>query len=280
MTTNPSLPATLCHAATQVLKEPSPAVKVELTRRFSTAWNDGMISAIGDQKPPDRPARPEKPELKHPNDMPRRGKGGVAGKRAFIHAIAHIELNAIDLAWDIVCRFTHLEMPRAFYDDWVSVARDEAEHFDLLSMRLAALESHYGAMAAHDGLWEAATTTKDDLLERLAIVPMILEARGLDTTPVAVQRLKQARDFETATLLQKIGDEELPHVAAGVRWFEYLCKQRSLDPIPTFRAIAANRYAGRIKPPFNIVAREQAGMVEAYYQPEGALPGENSLIRP
>lgn len=276
MAPRPPLPENLCDAACRVLNEPSPASKVELTRRFAKSWSDGRLTEIGNQMPPERPQRPGRPALKHPNDLPRRGKGGLTGKRAFLHAIAHIELNAIDLAWDIVCRFVHEDMPRAFYDDWVGVALDEAEHFDLLEDRLQSLESGYGELAAHDGLWEAATTTKNDLLERLAIVPMILEARGLDTTPGAVQRLKQARDFETATLLQKIGDEEVPHVAAGVRWFEYLCERRDLDPVPTFHSIAKTRYAGRLKPPFNEAARNLAGMDQAYYQPEAPARQDKS----
>lgn len=260
------LPDTLCQAACLVLSEPTPEQKVALTRFYVTAWRSGEIADIGDQMPPDRPARPARPELKHANDMPRRGKGGLAGKRAFIHAIAHIELNAIDLAWDIVCRFTHEKMPRAFYDDWVEVASDEAEHFGLLAGRLKDLDAAYGDLAAHDGLWEAAITTKDDLLERLAIVPLILEARGLDTTPKAVARLEQARDFESAEIIKKIGEEEIPHVAAGVRWFEYLCDRRNLLPVPTFHQIAATRYGGRLKPPFNVAARSQAGMDIAYYK--------------
>lgn len=269
-------PQTLSEAACRVLHEASPASKVVLTRQFASAWLNGDITDIGNQAPPIRPERPSRPELKHPHDLPRRGKGKLAGKCAFLHAIAHIELNAIDLAWDIVCRFVDEDMPRSFYDDWVGVALDEAEHFDLLEKCLQALDSGYGALAAHDGLWEAAITTKDDLLERLAIVPMILEARGLDTTPVAVQRLQQAQDFETASVLQKIGDEEMPHVAAGVRWFEFLCERRDLDPVPTFHAIAAARYAGRLKPPFNVAARDQAGMAQAYYQPDETINSDTS----
>lgn len=265
MAPNSTTPDHLCRAAYQILNEAVPERKVTLTRHYAKAWRQGDISEVGDQMPPDRPSRPDRPELKHPNDMPKRGKSGPAGKRAFIHAIAHIELNAIDLAWDIVCRFTNEEMPRAFYDDWVGVALDEAEHFVLLANRLKGLDAKYGDLPAHDGLWEAALTTKDDLLERLAIVPLILEARGLDTTPKAIERLEQARDFESATIIKKIGEEEIPHVAAGIRWFEFLCKRRNIRPVPTFHQIAAQRYAGRIKPPFNTAARDKAGMDEAYY---------------
>jgi uncharacterized ferritin-like protein (DUF455 family) len=260
-------PETLCEAACQVLDEPAPHQKVALTRRFAAAWRAGHLCKIGQVMPPERPARPKRPALKSPMDMPRRGKGGLAGKRAFLHAIAHIELNAIDLAWDMVCRFVDENMPKAFHDDWVGVALDEANHFALLDARLNALDAAYGDLPAHDGLWEAALTTKDDLLARLAIVPLILEARGLDTTPGAVERLLQAGDTETAALLGKIAAEEIPHVAAGVRWFEFLCERRGLACVPTFHQIAASRYAGRLKPPFNTAARSKAGMKAAYYQP-------------
>jgi len=200
-----------------------------------------------------------------PRDMPRRSKAGVEGRRAFLHAIAHIELNAIDLAWDIIARFTGEDMPRAFFDDWVQVAVDEANHFDMLCQRLRDLDSDYGAYPAHDGLWEAAANTMDDLMARLALVPMVLEARGLDTTPAAVRRLRGNGDHETAAILETIGREEIPHVAAGVRWFEFLARRRRLDAIPTFREIISQRFNGNLKAPFNETARHQAGMSEDYY---------------
>jgi uncharacterized ferritin-like protein (DUF455 family) len=259
---------TLTEAACCVLNAPDPDTKVELTRSFAVAWETGLITDIGTHFPPDRPARPNLPELKHPADMPRRRKTGFQGKRAFIHSIAHIELNAIDLAWDIVCRFVHEDLPTNFYNDWVGVALDEAEHFSMLVTRLNSLEATYGDLAAHDGLWEAADKTKGDLLSRLAVVPMILEARGLDTTPAAVQRFKDAGDTETATILDKIGKEEIPHVAAGVRWFEFICNRRGVSPFPTFHEIVASQYKGRIKPPFNIAARTAARMSKGYYQPD------------
>lgn len=266
MTMPAQFPETLCDAACRILNEPSPSVKVTLTRTFADGWLSGQISEIGDQPPPALPARPVRPELKHPHDMPKRNSRGTSGKRVFLHAIAHIELNAIDLAWDLVCRFTHEDMPRAFYDDWVGVALDEANHFDLLANRLEALDSAYGDLPAHNGLWEAALTTQDDLAARLALVPMVLEARGLDTTPGAVERLHQAGDTETAHLLQKIGDEEIPHVAAGVRWFEFLCERRGIAPIPQFHEFVASRFKGQLKPPFNQQARTAAQMDGAYYQ--------------
>jgi uncharacterized ferritin-like protein (DUF455 family) len=248
----------------------NPADKVALTRRYTDAWAAGEITVVGSADLPDRPARPERPELLAPKDMPRRRLGGEAGRAAFVHAIAHIELNAIDLAWDVTARFTDEDMPHAFYDDWCQVARDEAEHFDMLRRRLQELGSTYGAMPAHDGLWQAAGDTADDLLARLALIPMVLEARGLDTTPGAVERLKSAGDTATATILTRIGNEEIPHVAAGVRLFEFLCERRGLAPEETFHGLIRTRFKGVIKGPFNHFAREQAGFPEGYYLPLAA----------
>lgn len=238
-----------------------------LTRRFAAAWGSGDISTIGAATLPDRPARPPNPELRPPREMPKRNPGGEAGRIAFVHAIAHIELNAIDLAWDIIARFTEEDLPRAFYDDWLGVAKDEAEHFDLLSRRLGELGSAYGDHPAHDGLWQAAENTADDLLARLALVPMVLEARGLDTTPKAVRRLRGAGDKDSAEILETIGMEEIPHVAAGVRWFEFICAKRGIDPVPAFHRLVTERFKGNLKPPFNEAARAEAGFSPSYYQP-------------
>jgi uncharacterized ferritin-like protein (DUF455 family) len=261
-----ALPTSLGEAACWVLNTPGAADKVSKTRQFATAWQSGRISEIGDEAPPLRPQRPPKPELRAPTDMPKRRPTGPTGRLALIHAIAHIELNAIDLAWDILVRFIDEDMPRTFYDDWCQVALDEAEHFDLLARRMADLGGVYGDLPAHDGLWEAAISTRGDLLERLAIVPMVLEARGLDTTPGAVKKLRQAGDMETADAFESIANEEIPHVRAGVRWFEYLCGRRKVDPFGTFHDIVANKFSGTPKPPFNIEARDKAGMASEYYR--------------
>ena len=266
-----TLPTTLAEAARRVMASADPAEKVALTRAYTDAWASGAIAEAGAVPLPDRPARPPRPQLLAPRDMPRRKLGGDAGRAAFVHAIAHIELNAIDLAWDITTRFGATEdMPRAFYDDWAEVARDEAEHFDLLAQRLHDLGYAYGDLPAHDGLWQAAADTMDDLLARLALVPMVLEARGLDTAPEAVTRLKGAGDDATAAILAKIGDEEIPHVAAGVRWFDFLCDRRGLDPATTFQDLIRARFKGRLKGPFNRAARDEAGFPESYYLPLAA----------
>lgn len=261
------LPQYLADAAVEVMSAAAPDDKVRLTRTFAGRWDRGQFSGVGSCRPPDRPARPPWPELRPPGEMPKRRKGGAPGRLAFIHAITHIELNAIDLAWDIIARFTDEQLPAAFYNDWVGVALDEAEHFALLRRRLQALDFDYGALPAHDGLWDAAERTAHDLLARLALVPMVLEARGLDTTPRAVSDLNAAGDSETADILARIGREEVPHVAAGVRWFEYLCTRRQIPPTSTFHDLVRRHFAGTVKPPFNRQLRDAAGMDIGYYAP-------------
>ncbi|MEQ9199691.1 MAG: ferritin-like domain-containing protein, partial [Rhodospirillales bacterium] len=169
---------TLADLATDVLTTAEARAKAAAALTAAAAWEDGNVREIGETHPPDRPARPERPVLQSPGKMPRRRIGTLEGRIALLHAVAHIELNAIDLAWDIIARFPG--MPRAFYDDWVSVGREEATHFRLIDDRLRELGASYGDHPAHDGLWKSAQSTADDLLARLAIVPLVLEARGLD----------------------------------------------------------------------------------------------------
>ena len=259
------MPNTLTEAACQVLQTPDPADKVRLTYAYAKAWRGGEIEDIGDTFPTNRPARPDKPVLCQPSEMPKRSTGGGKRRINLIHAIAHIELNAIDLAWDAVARFGP-NLPKAFSDDWVQVAEDEAIHFELLEKRLNDLDATYGDLPAHDGLWEAAENTADDILARMALAPMLLEARGLDTTPATVKRLRANGDDATADIMARIGEEEIDHVAAGVRWFEYVCNQRVLDPVSTFKNLVAERFKGQIKPPFNTEARDRANMSVKYYE--------------
>jgi uncharacterized ferritin-like protein (DUF455 family) len=182
-----------------------------------------------------------------------------------LHAVAHIELNAIDLAWDIVARFASPDLPRDFFDDWVRVGDDEAKHFLLLADRLAALGAAYGDLAAHDGLWQAAHETRHDLLARLAIVPLVLEARGLDVTPAMIARFERLGDTESAAVLRVIYADEIGHVAAGRRWFEWLCAQREVAPVETWRTLVQKHFRGPLKPPFNDEARAKAGFAADYY---------------
>jgi uncharacterized ferritin-like protein (DUF455 family) len=222
---------------------------------------------VGRVNPPPRPARPERPVLRPPRDMPRRRNfGSPAGRVALLHALAHIELNAIDLAWDLIARFSVSGLPREFFDDWLGVAAEEAEHFALLSARLAMLGSAYGELPAHDGLWEAASATAHDLIARLAVVPLVLEARGLDVTPEMMLRLERAGDGESAAILGQIYRDEIGHVAVGVRWFDRLCQASGFDPEATFHDRVRRYFSGALKPPFNHAARDRAGLSAAYYE--------------
>ncbi len=201
--------------------------------------------------------------------MPRRR--GAAGRVALLHAIAHIELNAIDLAWDMIARFASADLPRAFYDDWVRVGDEEAKHFTLLNTRLAEMDAAYGDLPAHDGLWQSAQETAHDVLARLAVAPLVLEARGLDVTPAMIARLDKAGDAESARILRIILADEVGHVAAGSRWFDHIAAARGLDPASTFQALVRRHYRGRIRPPFNRTGRDAAGFHADWYEPL-ALP--------
>ncbi|WP_135078681.1 ferritin-like domain-containing protein [Terasakiella sp. SH-1] len=258
---------TLTEAACDVLQTADPDEKVRRTYEYAKHWDEGQITEIGNHLPPDTPARPVRPQLLSPKSMPRRRLGSEAGRIALIHAIAHIELNAIDLAWDIIARFTHEDLPKAFFDDWVKVAYDEAVHFELLNDRLKDFDSHYGEHPAHNGLWDAAFETRHDLMARCALVPMLLEPRGLDTTPATVVKLRRMGDDKTADIMERIGHEEIAHVAAGTRYFNLLAEQRQLDPITTYHTLVRKHYKGNLKAPFNEEARSQAGLSTYYYKP-------------
>jgi uncharacterized ferritin-like protein (DUF455 family) len=179
------------------------------------------------------------------------------GRAVFLHALAHIEFNAINLAWDAVYRFRG--MPVEFYADWIRVADEEAQHFTLLSLRLTELGQAYGDFPAHDGLWHMARVTAHDILVRMALVPRVLEARGLDVTPAMILRLRQVGDAASAAVLETILRDEIGHVEAGTHWFRYVCRQRGLDPLESFRSLLTEYAPGRIRAPFNTSARQQAG---------------------
>lgn len=267
-------PANLAAAACAVLNAADPGDKTSLSATFAALWRQGALD-IGTAAPPERPARPATPILKPPREMPRRRAAGTLGGRiALLHALAHIELNAIDLAWDLIARFTAVALPRAFYDDWVAVAAEEALHHALVAKRLATLGSFYGALPAHDGLWEAAQATAHDLLARLAIVPLVLEARGLDVTPEMIARLDAAGDGESAAALRIIYRDEIIHVRAGVRWFAYLCEQQRRDPATTYQALVRRHFKGGLKPPFNAEARRAAGFAPHFYEALAVAPPE------
>jgi uncharacterized ferritin-like protein (DUF455 family) len=242
--------------AVEILTTADPWDKCAKTERASRAAVD---RPTGRAAPPERPARPARPELRRPGDMPKRSTG-PKGKIALIHALAHIELNAVDLAWDIIARFATGDLPRAFVDDWVRVAAEEARHFLALESRLQQLGARYGNLPAHDGLWLSAMVTADDLAARLAVVPLTLEARGLDTTPATCARLRGNGDEATAAILDEIYADEIKHLAVGMRWFDHLCRDRGIDPATSYRDLLARYHTGRLKGPFNRAARAAAGM--------------------
>ena len=204
------------------------------------------------------PGRPARPPLINPREVPHRGLGSVEGRAALIHAVAHIEFNAINLALDAAWRFRGL--PQDYYADWLSVAQDEARHFTLLSARLGELGRIYGDFAAHNGLWEAAEQTAHDVMIRMALVPRVLEARGLDVTPGMIRRLEEVGDHATAAILHVILVEEIRHVAIGTRWFRHLCAERGLDATSTFRSLLGERRQ-HLRGPLNWPARTAAGFV-------------------
>tara|TARA_R110002096_G_scaffold436056_1_gene666451 strand:- start:2582 stop:3388 length:807 start_codon:yes stop_codon:yes gene_type:complete len=260
-------PSTVAAAALACLKADSAAEKVRLTHLGSKAWFSGELDFKFDHDAPTRPSRPERPELLAPKDMPRRRNAKARAARiAMLHAISHIELNAIDLAWDIVLRFG-ADMPRDFTDDWIKVADDEARHFDLLEQRLLEFDSYYGALPAHDGLWQSAESTAHDLCARLAIVPLVLEARGLDVTPAIIKKFKAADDLASVQALDTIYREEIDHVKAGGKWFRYQCDKNGLVPEQAYQQLVNKYFAGSLKPPFNVEARNLAGLSESFYIP-------------
>lgn len=256
----------LAEAARAVLECPDAEGKARLAHEAATLWRAGALP-LAPGELPDRPQRPARPQLLPPNEMPRRTFKGPRGRFALLHSLAHIELNAIDLAFDMAGRFAGEPLPRAFFDDWISVGDDEARHFMLLQSRLAAMGGTYGDLPAHDGLWQAAHETRHDLLARLAIVPMVLEARGLDVTPVMIERLTGAGDHESAAVLGIIYRDEQQHVGAGVRWFRYLCAREGRDSEQTFHSLVRRHFRGSLKPPFNADARAQAGFAPSFYEP-------------
>lgn len=234
--------------------------KPELTLAMAAAFARGELVVPDDAPPPESvrmPGRPVRPVLVHPRDLPRRGFGSAEGRAAFIHAVAHIEFNAMDLAWDAVYRFRG--MPDAYYADWVKVAHDEARHFNLLRARLRELGYDYGDFDAHNGLWEMAEKTAHDGLARMALVPRVLEARGLDVTPGMIVKLRALGDHATVAILEVILREEVAHVANGSRWYRWHCERAGVEPRARFRELLREYASGVLHKPFNTEARLQAG---------------------
>ena len=264
------IPGSLIAAARQVVTTADPLAKVRIAQRAADAWNGRRLS-LGSHSTaepmPDRPGRPPRPELLPPRAMPRRSAHGPGNRIALLHALAHIELNAIDMAWDLMGRFAYVPMPRAYYDDWVRVGAEEARHYKLLHDRLIELGAASGDLPAHDGLWQSAQATGESLIARLAVVPLVLEARGLDVSPSIIAGLETAGDTASAAILHIIYNDEKHHVAFGAKWFRHLCEQQGLAPEPTFHELVRRHFRGPVKPPFNDKVRAEAGLTPGFYRP-------------
>ncbi|XP_062091903.1 uncharacterized protein LOC133797839 isoform X2 [Humulus lupulus] len=288
---------TLVEAALQVLNTADPFEKARLGDSAASRWLQGDITRpydpTVDMAVPDRPARLSDVKLVSPSLMPKLGKAGsLQSRQAIVHSLTHTESWAIDLSWDIIARFGKQEvMPREFFTDFVKVAQDEGRHFTLLAARLKELGSYYGALPAHDGLWDSATSTSKDLLARLAVEHCVHEARGLDVLPTTISRFRNGGDNETADLLESVVyPEEVTHCAAGVKWFKYLClrsptpsrpdslasqegevgseaREENEEVIKKFHSIVRSYFRGPLKPPFNEEARKAAGFGPQWYEP-------------
>lgn len=242
-----------------------PNDKAFAARAVARNWAAGRLDFAFDCAMPDRPARPARPELLPPKQMPKRNKAGSErGRIALWHSLAHIEFVAIDLALDMAGRFGG-EMGPQFVSDFLSVAADEAMHFGLLARRLRSLGSSYGALPAHDGLWDAAFETRHDVAARLAVVPMVLEARGLDVTPFTLERIRALGDETGARVLQRILDDEIAHVRFGATHFTAVAESRDESPEILWKSLVATHFRGAIKPPFNDSARLTAGLSRSFY---------------
>lgn len=246
--------------ALQVLCTPDPERKVALARELGTR---AALLSIADEAPAAGlpvPGRPERPQLIHPAQVPQRSPFKPAGLAALLHAIAHIEFNAINLALDAAWRFEG--MPREFHLDWVRVASEEALHFSLLTAHLHALGFAYGEFAAHDGLWAMCEKTAGDIVARMALVPRTLEARGLDATPQIQEKLRQVGSpaaQRAVDILDVILRDEIGHVAIGNHWYRWLCEREQLDPVAHYGVLVQRYAAPRLRPPFNREARRRAG---------------------
>ncbi|GAB7523701.1 ferritin-like domain-containing protein [Paraburkholderia sp. 2C] len=260
--------------ALDILREADPPTKAQAVRALHAHVADGTAQWDPSRRfdePPGLPGRPARPELVEPRKLGRRSMQSEAGRAVLLHALAHIEFNAINLALDAVWRFAG--MPAAFYADWLRVASEEAHHFSLLNARLREFGHAYGDFSAHDGLWEMCDRTRGDVLARMALVPRTLEARGLDASPPIRARLQQAGDRASAAILDVILRDEIGHVLIGNRWFRHLCERAQLDPHQTYLRLADEYRAPKLRGPFNFDARRAAGFDEAELAALAGLDG-------
>lgn len=255
----------VAHAIRSALLERDARAKAMAARKVARDWRLGRLAFAFDVEMPEVPGRPDAPELLPPSMMPKRGKGGSErGRIALWHSLAHIEFVAIDLALDMAGRFGG-EMGEAFVGDFLSVAADEAMHFALIDRHLRALGSGYGALPAHNGLWNAAHDTRHDVAARLAVVPMVLEARGLDVTPTTLERVRAAGDERGARILERIIDDEIRHVRFGAKHFVDVAERMNAAMDELWKLLVSRHFRGTLKPPFNDSARFAAGLPRDLY---------------
>jgi uncharacterized ferritin-like protein (DUF455 family)/nitrite reductase/ring-hydroxylating ferredoxin subunit len=276
--------SSFCDWAVEILNAADPERKIELTHRLYTIFNDKetspspMALGKGTAVPPDQPPRQGLTEVK-PWQSQYHGRGGsVKSRIAMLHALANIELWAIDLAIDICVRFATFhteqnvhELPRVFFQDWLKVANDEAKHFSLLRTRIEELGSHFGALSVHHGLWESATRTAHDIRARISIIALVHEARGLDVNPMTIEKFRKSGDLESVKALEIIHHDEITHVTTGHRWLTWICGQEGTDPIHVFRSNVQKYFRGSIRGPFNEEARLQTGMDQRWYNIDNAV---------
>ena len=247
-------------AALACLEEKIVDKKIQLSNSVLDSCKNGFNLS---EKPPKgdmKVGMPERPEMVPPNELPKRGFVTEKERMCLVHAIAHIEFNAINLAWDAIYRFRN--MPKEYYKNWLSVAKDETRHFTLLRSHLNKESYDYGDFVAHNGLWKMAEQTSEDVLHRMAIIPRVLEARGLDVTPVMIKKFRDAKELEIAKTLELIYCEEIDHVRIGNRWFRYLCTQRNLSPLETFIELLKHYNLEEFRGCLNRPARKKAGFSE------------------
>lgn len=263
MPPNALQPAELRQVALRCLAERDAVQKAAGVRQLAQNWAAGQVGLDAEavsHAAPSIPGHPGKPELVSPLNVTRRAMNTPEGRAAMIHAMVHIEFNAINLALDALWRFPN--MPRAYYADWLQVADEEALHFTLLADHLHGLGYAYGDFPAHNGLWDMAEKTQHDVLARMALLPRTMEARGLDVTPGMRAKLVQAGDVAVAPIMDIILRDEIGHVAIGNRWFNWLCEQRGQEPISRYEQLVAEHHAPSLRGPFNIAARRAAGFSE------------------
>jgi uncharacterized ferritin-like protein (DUF455 family) len=251
----------LRQTALEILAITDPHIKVSRTfQLFDDYQQQNLnlnVAAIYDGANLDLPGRPQKPELVPPLDVPKRRMDTIDGRASLLHSLAHIEFNAINLALDAIWRFS--DMPEQYYADWLRVAKEEAYHFTLVNEYIQSFGYCYGDFQAHNSLWEMVERTQDSAIARMALVPRTMEARGLDAVPMIRERFKQIKDVRAVEILDIILHDEIGHVFVGNYWFNFLCDKTGLSPISTYRDLAKQYRAPKLRGPFNLEARKQAG---------------------